>query len=256
MGNGNHERSGDIDESVRYRGGNHHTRSRPRRRKNAQQSLSVLVASGIPVAASDGGSPNRFVDRLRHLPNLTLAKRGNSLVRQVRASVAEAHKTGRPFILYTEPTSAISSTVALPISSSAPRSLVLSASSSPLIQSALTTFPPFQRLAEASASELCHRTIGADTDYFYGPFLVRRELARLVFSASDDLGWGWRPFLFVTASRLGHRVVGIPGDYECPRDQRSEHYRDTEHRLRQFTDNVRGLLDGVVEKRSAVGPRV
>jgi hypothetical protein len=225
--------------------------------RTLRQSLSALVATGIPVAASDGGSPKRFVDWLRRLPNLTLANRGDSLVRQVRASVAEAHQTGRPFILYTEPDKrdffdgGLADFVERASIAGSP-GIQLAARS----KSALKTFPPFQRLAEASASELCRRTIGADTDYFYGPFLVRRDLARLVFSASDDLGWGWRPFLFVTASRLGHRVVGIPGDYKCPRDQRSQHDRDNEHRLRQFTDNVRGLLDGVMGKRSAVSPRV
>lgn len=225
--------------------------------RTVRQSLSTLVATGIPVAASDGGSANRFVDWLRRLPNLTLAKRGDSLVRQVRASVAEAHKTGRPFILYTEPDKRDFFAGGLAefverASIAGSIGIQLAARST----SALTTFPRFQRLAEASASDLCRRTIGADTDYFYGPFLVRRELARLVFSASDDLGWGWRPFLFVTASRLGHRVVGIPGDHECPRDQRTEHDRDKEYRLRQFSDNVRGLLHGVVDKRSAVGRRV
>ena len=225
--------------------------------RTIRQSLSTLLATGIPVAASDGGSPNRFVDWLRRLPNLTLAKRGESLVRQVRASVAEAHKTGKPFILYTEPDKRDFFAGGLAdfverASNAGSIGIQLAARS----KSALTTFPPFQRLAEASASELCRRTIGADTDYFYGPFLIRRELARLLFSGSDDLGWGWRPFLFVTARRLGHRVVGIPGDYQCPHDQRGEHDRDKEHRLRQFSDNVRGLLHGVMEKRSPSGTRV
>ena len=225
--------------------------------RTVRQSLRTLVATGLPVVASDGGSPKRVVDWLRHLPGLTLAKRGNTLVRQVRASVAQAHRTGKPFILYTEPDKCDFFAGGLAefierASSGGSGGIQLAARS----RSAFTTFPPFQRLAEASASELCRRTIGADTDYFYGPFLVRRELAPLVFSASDDLGWGWRPFLFVTASRLGHRVVGIPGKYECPRDQRSETDRDKEHRLRQFADNVRGLADGLMEKRSAVGTRV
>jgi hypothetical protein len=225
--------------------------------RTVRQSLRTLVATGIPVAASDGGSPSRFVDWLRRLPNLTLAQRGDSLARQVQASVAEAYRTGRPFILYTEPDKgdffdAGFADFVERASTADSIGIQLAARS----KSALTTFPPFQRMAEASASELCRRTIGADIDYFYGPFLFRRELARLVVSTSDDLGWGWRPFLFVTASRLGHRVVGIRGDYECPRDQRSEKDRDKEHRLRQFTDNVRGLLDGVMQKRSAVASRL
>ena len=225
--------------------------------RTVRQSLSTLVATGMPVAASDGGSPKRFVHWLQHLPNVTLAKRGNSLVHQVRASVAAALKTGRPFILYTEPDKREFFAGGLAdfverASIAGSLGIQLAARS----KSALTTFPRFQRLAEASASELCRRMIGADTDYFYGPFLVRRDLARLVFGGSDDLGWGWRPFLFVTARRLGHRVVGIPGDYRCPHDQRGEHDRDKEHRLRQFSDNVRGLLHGVMEKRSPNGTRV
>jgi hypothetical protein len=234
------------------------TRVRGREEKRTVRlSLRTLLASGIPVAAADGGSSKGFRDWLRRLPNVTLTEGHHSLVGQVQAGIAEAHKTGRPFILYTEPDkrdffaggladfverAAIAGSIGIQL---AARST-----------SAFATFPPFQRLAEARANDLCRRTIGADTDYFYGPFLVRRELAHLVCSASVDLGWGWRPFLFVTASRLGHRVVGIPGNYECPRDQRSEHDRDKEHRLRQFTDNVRGLLEGVMARRLAAGARV
>ena len=224
--------------------------------RTVRQSLRTLVATGIPVSVSDGGSPKRFLDWLRRLPSVTLARRGGSLVRQVRASVAAAHKTGRPFILYTEPDKRDFFDKGLAdfierASIAGSSGIQLAARS----KSAVKTFPRFQRAAEASASELCRRTIGANTDYFYGPFLMRRELAPLVFSASDDLGWGWRPCLFVTASRRGHRIVGIRGDYRCPHDQSSEHDRDKEHRLQQFTDNVRGLLEGLLQKRSAVAAR-
>jgi hypothetical protein len=214
--------------------------------RTVRRSVHTLAATGVPIAASDRGSPNSFVEWLRRLPNLTLATRGETLVGQVRASMAEAYNTGKPFILYTEPDKGDFFNAGLAgFIERASRGGSIGIHLAARSKTAAATFPPFQRLAEGSASALCRRAIGEDTDYFYGPFLVRRELAGLVCGASDDLGWGWRPFLFVSASRLGYRVVGIPGDYDCPGDQRSESDCDKEHRLRQFSDNVRGLLDGL-----------
>jgi hypothetical protein len=211
----------------------------------------------MPVAVSYGGSPGSLVEWMRALPGVMVARRVDSLVGQVRASIAKAHGTGRPFILYTEPDKRQFFADGLPdfvARASVRRSIGVQLAARS--ESALGTFPPFQRLAEASASDLCRRAIGADLDYFYGPFLIRRELARLVSGASNDLGWGWRPFLFVAARRRGFRVVGIPGDYECPPGQRREDRRDQEHRLRQFSDNVRGLLEGVIQPHVAPPSRV
>jgi hypothetical protein len=223
------------------------TRARDRAEEQSlEQSLSALAAIGIPIAVSDGGSRKRFVEWMRGRPSITVARRGESLVSQVRASLAVARRMRRRFILYTEPdkrdffdrdlTDFIERA-----STARAIGIQLAARSAP----ALMTFPPFQRMAEANASALCRRTIGADTDYFYGPFLVRRELARLAFTAADDLGWGWRPFLFVDARRRGYRIVGISGAFECPHDQRRENDGDKEYRLRQFSDNVRGVVDGL-----------
>jgi hypothetical protein len=217
--------------------------------RSLRQSLNALVATGIPLAVSDGGSPKRFVDWMKHLPTVTVGRSGESLVGQVRASLAAADKTGRPFILYTEPDKRSffdGGLAAFVARASIARSIGVQLASRS--ESGFATFPRFQRLAEAGANQLCREMIGADIDYFYGPFLVRRELARLVFSAADDLGWGWRPFLFTTAKRVGYRVVGIAGDFECPRDQRHEEDRDKEYRMRQFADNVRGLLDGITQQ--------
>jgi hypothetical protein len=229
----------------------------PNEEQSVRRSLSALVAAGAPLAISDRGSSTRFVDWMRHLPSVTVIRRSDSLVGQVRASLAAAADTGRPFILYTEPDKRdffkhhLAGFVER-ASGARTIGVQLAARSEP----AFTTFPPFQRLAEANASALCQRMIGTDTDYFYGPFLVRRELSRLPVSASSDLGWGWRPFLFVAARRLGYRVIGLPGDFECPRDQRRETRLDQEHRLMQFSDNMRGLLDGVALKRTMLKSRI
>ncbi len=172
------------------------TRVRKRSQERVvRRSIGALAAVGLPVAMSDRGSSRSFVDWAKQFSAVTVAKKADSLVGQVQASLAEAHTTLRPFILYTEPDKRDFFVDGL-------ADFVERASIAPSIgihlavrsASALATFPPYQRMAETGANELCRRVIGTDTDYFYGPFLVRRELVRLVFRASTDLGWGWRPF--------------------------------------------------------------
>jgi hypothetical protein len=60
--------------------------------------------------------------------------------------------------------------------------------------------------------------------------------------APTNLGWGWRPFVFVAAHRRGLRVSHAIGDFDCPSDQSAEDAEERTHRLRQLRDNIAGLL--------------
>jgi hypothetical protein len=214
------------------------------------RALGRLSKHAMPIAVADGGSSRRFVDDIRQLTGLTVIRaKHDGLVGQVQASVHKAYATGREFILYTEPDKhaffdhAIGDFVRL-----APEEagIVLAGRSAP----GFKTFPPIQRVTESAANELCSSIIGTTTDYFYGPFLLHRRLATHVARAPWNLGWGWRPFLFATAHRLGYRIATIIGDYRCPSRQRMEDNRDRQHRVRQFAENARGIL-AVMKRRDS-----
>ena len=67
----------------------------------------------------------------------------------------------------------------------------------------------------------------------------------MVARTPSTLGWGWRPFLFLTACRLGYRVASVTRHYKCPAGQRRENDRAREHRRRQLLENVRGVITAV-----------
>lgn len=59
---------------------------------------------------------------------------------------------------------------------------------------------------------------------------------------SDEIGWGWRPFLFALAHRLGYRVEFIVGDWLCPLEQREDNPAEQMLRMRQLSQSILGLL--------------
>ena len=62
------------------------------------------------------------------------------------------------------------------------------------------------------------------------------------FYVGGNLGWGWRHAVFHAAHRGGLRVEHVIDDYPCPPDQRVEDDAERTHRLRQLSDNIRGLI--------------
>ena len=206
------------------------------------RALSHLTDRALPIALSDRGSSRRFVNRVRGLPSVTLVPpREDGLVGQVQASFAEACRAGSRFVLYTEPDKDwfFDGPVFDFIARADDHAGIVLAARSP---AGFKTFPPFQQLAESSASELCRQLTGVKADFFYGPFLVTRELAGHVAHAPGTLGWGWRPFLFLAAHRLGYRLASVAGPYRCPEAQRIEDERDKRYRMRQLVDNASGLI--------------
>jgi hypothetical protein len=210
--------------------------------------LQRLAVDRWPVALSDGGSRPAFVHALGSIPSLTLvAPRTRGLVGQVKASIAAASSLETRFVLYTEPDKFeffdehLSAFV-----SDAPEDgdigIVLAARS----EASFKTFPASQRDAERCFNCLCAGAIGdlssGTIDYCYGPFVMNRVLAAHVDSARDDLGWGWRPFVFAEARRLGFRVVAVVRDLPCPPDQRLDDRGQRIHRMRQLRQNLDGLL--------------
>ena len=212
-----------------------------------RRALGSLASAGVPVAVADKGTRPELAAFLERLPRFSVTAGGQgSLVAQAQASLREAARSGREYILYTESDKEQFFAGGLQaFVRDAPDGgdvgIVVAARSS----RAFATFPPMQQYTEGAINELWERFGAEPGDYSYGPMLLKRELVRAIDVAGVDLGWGWRHFAFGAARRLGYRVVRVEGDYACPLDQRTEDDRDRAHRARQLAQNIEGLVRGL-----------
>jgi hypothetical protein len=69
-----------------------------------------------------------------------------------------------------------------------------------------------------------------------------RALACSLDTVPRELGWGWRPYVFGTARRLGYRVESLVRDLPCPPSQREDSPRERLLRMRQLAQSVEGLI--------------
>jgi hypothetical protein len=219
-------------------------------------SLAALSRLLLPIYVADGGSPEGLVNWVECLPGVTLirpTRRG--LIAQVKTSLTAAQSAGHPFVLYTEPDkqhffeTAVLDLVRRAPDVSAPGLMLASRTND-----SFSTFPPLQRFTESTINRMTGEAVGQVGDYSYGPFLIDRALIDWVDDVPDDIGWGWRHYLFVTAQRLGHGVMHFPGDFPCPPHQRDEDDQERAHRIRQLSQNIEGLSLAlkVDERRAAM----
>jgi hypothetical protein len=212
--------------------------------RTLRDSLRQLPREGLRVAVSDGGSGPEFVEFVRTLASFTVVPSAEpGLVGQVKASLRAAASWPSPFLLYTEPDKGLffGRRLASFISKApdaADVGIVLAARD----ENSFGTFPEFQQLTEGAFNTLCAATVGEPGDYCYGPFLMNRGLTRHLDELKADLGWGWRPFIFATARRLGYRIVHHVDNLPCPPEQRANDESERIHRLRQLRQNVEGLI--------------
>lgn len=212
-----------------------------------QRSITALTRIGQPVFVCDGGSGDEFLRFLRALPGVTVvAPSARGLVGQVRAATLAASGAQPDFVLYTEPDKLEFFDQHLPgFIAHAPLDTnpgVVLAARSP---AALETFPPMQQYTEAAINKLCGDFLRVEGDYSFGPFLVRNDLVPYVNAIKEDIGWGWRHFLFAVTHRLKFPLTHITEDFLCPEDQRHEDERERLHRVRQLGQNINGLLAGL-----------
>jgi hypothetical protein len=208
-----------------------------------RRSLQILADIGVPIAVADAGTSAAFGDFLQSLRGVVATRASQAgLVGQVQAAIEAAARFETPLILYTEPDKETFFARHL-------RDFMLQAhgEQAGLVLAARTpasfeTFPPMQRYVESIVNHLCGDAVGVPGDYSYGPFLMHRTLVPLVMRADPQLGWGWRPHVFVAARREGHRLRHVHGPFECPDDQRVEDAAERTHRLRQLCQNVTGLI--------------
>ncbi|MGZ3938880.1 MAG: hypothetical protein ACXVLT_09470 [Flavisolibacter sp.] len=209
--------------------------------KALRESLSRLAKSGLPVFVTDGGSPERFRTILNSLPNFNVLQ-AKGLWPQAKSSIRAAKDAGADFILYTEPdkleffSDHLHKLLEQPIDDSV--GVLLAGRSA----KGFASFPSFQQMTETAINNCCKEIIGKDIDYCYGPFLFNSRLIAYLDVLDDNCGWGWRPFVFAVAHRLGLRVEGFEGDFNCPVDQREDDEGERIYRMKQLTQNINGLV--------------
>jgi hypothetical protein len=204
--------------------------------------LEALAACGMRIFATDGGSDAGFIERARRIDTLTFCPiEGRGLWPQARGSLNAARAAGARFILYTEPDKRdffrdhLDGFIA--DARADENTGVILASRSPR---QLATFPPFQQYTESVINRCCADVIGEPFDYSYGPFVLDSFLVPHLTPPQADIGWGWRPYAFGIAHRMGLRVEQVLRAGECPADQREDSERV--YRMQQLAQSVEGIV--------------
>lgn len=204
-------------------------------------SLEQLARLSLPVFITDGGSSAKFRQALHRFPNFSVFEE-KGLWSQSRRSIREANKTARGFICYTEPDKLdfflnhLRPMLELPVNDAT--GIVLASRSA----KGFASFPEFQQMTEITINQCCEEVIGKKLDYCYGPFLFNSKLVPVCTLPDEHCGWGWRPFLFVAAHRLGLEIQCYEGDFYCPPDQREDNPKERIYRMKQLIQNIHGLV--------------
>ena len=206
--------------------------------------LAALATLGIPVFITDGGSNASFLDFLRSIPHFTLLEaKARGAWPQAKKSLAAAAQSSASFLLYTEPDKQDFFANFLPGMLEGvkgdPNLGILMASRS---AAGFATFPAFQQMTETTINNCCAELIGKEVDYTYGPFLINKALVPDLDGLPDDIGWGWRPYAFSIAHRLGYKVEAFVADCSCPVDQREDDAAERVYRMKQLTQNIQGIV--------------
>ncbi|MCW3110598.1 MAG: hypothetical protein JWQ09_5104 [Segetibacter sp.] len=209
-----------------------------------RESLQQLAKLEVPVFITDGGSRPGFVDFLRSYPHFILSEaKARGVWVQAKNSLLEACQQNSKFIFYTEPDKGDffrhSLTDMLDKVQIDDKSGIVMASRS---AASFSTFPRFQQMTETTINNCCLEIIGNSFDYTYGPFLVNRELIPYLNLVKEDIGWGWRPYTFGIANRLGFRVESYVGDFYCPLQQQEDSSAERIYRMRQLSQNMQGIV--------------
>ncbi len=208
-----------------------------------REALTILSTFNIPVFITDGGSGESFIEFLHSLPNISLCKAEvKGLWPQVKSSLVAARQSGATSILYTEPDKKnffqhhLDSF--LQAAKQQQEGLLLASRTAP----AFSTFPPFQQHCETTINYCCAEVTGKPFDYTYGPFLITSELVSSTEHLEPGAGWGWRPFVFCMAHRLGYDIKELPGLFECPPDQRTDDPTERIYRMKQLHESIKGIV--------------
>jgi hypothetical protein len=212
--------------------------------KLLRASLLQLAAYQVPVYVTDGGSSPSFLDFLRSIPQLIVLQAGAKGVwAQARTSLLAAYEAGSSYIFYTEPDKLDFFQYGLPfILSQIPDNDSIGIRVASRSAEAFATFPEFQQMTETTINTCCAEVTGQLFEYTYGPFLINRNLVPYLKLIEEDIGWGWRPYLFGITHRVGYQIESMEGNFACPLDQQSDDPAERIYRMRQLQQNIQGIV--------------
>lgn len=221
-----------------------------------RQSLQQLAKLEVLVFITDGGSNNGFLDFLKSYPNFILLEtEARGVWAQVKNSLSGAYKSGSAFIFYTEPDKHDFFVTGLQRMLDEvmvnERSGIITASRSP---AGFATFPAFQQMTETTINNCCTEVTAAPLDYTYGPFLLNRQLVPYLDLVQEDIGWGWRPYTFAVAHRLGYAIEAYTDDFSCPLSQQQDNKAERIYRMRQLAQNIQGIVLATTVRLDAPAP--
>ena len=207
-----------------------------------RKALSQLSLLQIPVYVTDGGSGDSFIQFLHALPNFTVVKSlGRGLWKQVQSSLDAALSSNRNYVLYTEPDKLdfFKNQLAAFIEAANDKmGIVLAARTT----EAFASFPAFQQTTETSINFCCAEVTQKHFDYTYGPFILNSKLIPFFKDLPVHIDWGWRPFAFCIAHRLGYEIQAIRAGNFCPIDQRQDDPKERIYRMKQLYQNIEGVV--------------
>lgn len=209
-----------------------------------RQSLQQLAKLQIPVFITDGGSKNSFLNFLKNFPNFVLLEtEARGVWAQVKNSLSKAYQSGSAFIFYTEPDkhdffeTGIQRMLDEVMVNE--RLGIITASRS---AAGFATFPAFQQMTETTINNCCTEITGIPLDYTYGPFILNRQLVPYLQLVLEDIGWGWRPYTFAIAHRLGYTIEAFADAFSCPSAQQQDSKAERIYRMRQLSQNIQGTV--------------
>lgn len=212
--------------------------------------LTVLSRFGLPVVLADNGSTPDFVSAVSALPNITVLPKPDttthSLTEQMQRAFRNARESKPDWILYSEPDKQwfFENRLAQFVEHAErfPDADVVIPCRN---RESFETFPAYQRKMETTFNKIAAEWLGNSADVLYGPLLLRPDLTRYLDDLSENVGWGWRPYLLAIAKRTKRYPVRWIDAFPCPPDQRGEDNEpDRLHRMRQLAQNMTGLALG------------
>ncbi|MGV3773735.1 MAG: hypothetical protein ACO1QB_12595 [Verrucomicrobiales bacterium] len=219
----------------------------PEEERQLREALSELKNTGLQVYVADGGSPAPFLDFVKGLGFELLLPASRGLVPQILMSIREAaSRSGKPFLLYTEPDKTAFFRHSLPPylnSFQEPKNFgceIFSRNSENF-----STFPATQQYAERVINELAFDLMGVRGDYTYGPFVFPSHCISELDGILPEHGWGWRFFFFARLAKRGMGIYFKESGAPCPPTQRNENsLPERIYRMKQLKQNIDGLIAG------------
>lgn len=209
-----------------------------------RQSLLELAKLNLPVFITDGGSRGEFLAFLRNFPQFHLsATYARGVWQQAKSSLWDAYHSGADFIVYTEPDkteffSRFLEKMLEEVEMDKTIGVALASRSA----AGFSSFPTFQQMTETAINKCCFEITGILADHTYGPFIMNRKLIPYINLVKEDIGWGWRPYIFGIASRLNCNVISYKGDFSCPPSQQDDSAPERIYRMKQLGQNMQGIV--------------